>query len=301
MTLHANEQDNPEPEVTVQGVVDVGHCRVSYRKVGSGPNLLFVHGWPLNGATWRHVVPQLEGFTRIVVDLPGTPNSRATAQTPMTVRGHAAALVQVIDELGLDDVVLIGQDSGGMVCRFAAEARPEKVSALSMCGTEIPGVHAPLVKLFKVMAKLPGAGAMFKMCMKNRFLARTPLVFGGAVHDKSLLDGEFRTNVLEPSLVNRETFAGLLAMIREFSFDDIDALAAVHPKLTMPTLLVWGEDDPFFPVDKARAMAEQFGGPTEYRVIPQCKLLVHEEHPERFAKLTADFLAQHTNMLPISN
>ena len=61
----------------------------------------------------------------------------------------------------------------------------------------------------------------------------------------------------------------------------------------MPTLLVWGEEDPFFQVEKARAMANEFGGPTEFVTIADCKLLVHEEYPERFAELTTAFLAQY--------
>lgn len=62
--------------------------------------------------------------------------------------------------------------------------------------------------------------------------------------------------------------------------------------MASPPLLVWGQGDPIFPVDKAREMAEQFGGPTRFTVIEQARLLVHEEHPELFASLCAEFLAE---------
>jgi len=280
------------------GTIDVGHTHVSYEKTGSGPDLLFVHGWPLNGQTWRNVVPHFDGFTRYVIDLPGTGRSKATPDSPLTIRGHSETIVRVIDALEFDQVVLVGQDSGGMMCRFAAAERPDVVRALSLCGTEIPGVHAPLVKLFKQLAKLPGAKATFKANMGNRTIARTPMILGGTVHDKDLLDGELRTNLLDPILADDDAMEAVVKMIRDFSFDDIDALAEVHPKLTMPVLLVWGEEDPFFPVEKARAMTEQFGGPTEFVAIPKCKLLVHEEYPERFAELTRTFLAEQCGLTP---
>lgn len=280
--------------------VDIGHTNVSYQKLGAGPNLLFVHGWPLNGNTWRNVVPHLDGYTRYVLDLPGSGESKATEKTPLTVRGHVDSVIRFIDRVGLDEVVLVGQDSGGMICRFVAEQRPEVVVALSLCSTEIPHVHPPLVKIFKGLAHLPGAKAMFKLSMGNNVLARTPLVLGGTVFDKSLLDGEFRTNVLDPILADDDAMDAAVKVIHDFSLDDIDALADVHQKLTMPTLLVFGEDDPFFPVDDARAMVSQFGGPTEFVAIADCKLFLHEEYPQRFAELTRSFLQSSVGVSPVS-
>lgn len=271
--------------------LDLGHTNLSYQKMGSGPDMVFIHGWPLNGDTWRNVVPHLDGFTRYVIDLPGTGHSKATDDSPYTVRGYADTIVQFLDALAFDSVVLVAQDSGGMMARFAAEQRPDVVTALSMAGTEIPGVHAPLVTMFKSLAKLPKAKTTFKMNMSNRVLARTPLILGGTVHDKSLLDGELRTGLLDPILADDDALEWVVKMIKHFDFDDIDALAEVHPKLTMPVLLVFGEDCGFFPVEKARAMADQFGGPTEFVSVPNAKLLVHEEYPKRFAELTASFLA----------
>jgi len=138
--------------------------------------------------------------------------------------------LQFIDALAFDEVILVGQDSGGMICRFAAEKRPEIISALCLCGTEIPEVHSPLVSLFSKLAKLPGAKMMFKLNMGNRFLARTPLILGGTVYNKSLLDGELRNNLLEPILADDSAMQAMVIMIRDFSYSDVDALAQTHTK-----------------------------------------------------------------------
>lgn len=274
-----------------QGFVDVGHCQLAFRRAGDGPNMLFVHGWPLNGDTWRNVVRHVEGFTTYVIDLPGTGDSKVAPKTPLTIQSHVDAVVKVIDELALDDVVLVGQDSGGMICRFVAEQRPNLVRALSLCGTEIPGVHPPAVALFSMLAKAPGALTIFKVSLGNRLLSNLPFVLGGTIGDRSLRDGEFRTSLLDPILNDDDAMSAAVRLIQGFSSDDVDALADTHANLTMPTLLVWGEDDPFFPVEKARAMTAQFVGPTKFVTIPKARLFVHEEFPKRFADLTCEFAA----------
>ncbi len=287
--FHAEETPMTSAE-TIHDFVDVGHTRVSYTRTGSGPDLLFIHGWPLNGSTWRHVTPHLEGFTRWVIDLPGAGASVATDQTPLSVAAHAETVASVIDALGLSEVTLVGNDSGGMVARFAAEKRPEAVNALALCGTEIPGHHPWLVTMFTTLAKLPGAKAMFRFSMGNRFIAKTPLILGNTVADKSLLDGEFRETVLDPILANDAHMTAAVKLIRGFSKADVDPLAETHRNLKMPTLLVAGEGDPFFPAEEAREMMSQFAGPTEFVTFENCKLLVQEDQPQRFADQIRSFL-----------
>lgn len=269
----------------------VGSTALSYQKTGSGPTMVFIHGWPLNGNTWRNIVPAVPDHTCIVPDLPGAGDSAGPRDQPLTIEGHVATMVGFLDALELDDVVLVAQDSGGMIARFVAAERPDHVRALILAGTEIPNDHAKLVVLFKLLGVLPGARHMFRFSMGNRFIARTPLILGGTVHDKSFLDGEFRANLLDPILADREAMDAVVEMIRNFSLDDIDALAEVHPKLTMPTLLIFGEDDTFFPVDKARGMVSQFGGPTTFVTVPDARLFVHEEYPDLVATKIREFLA----------
>ncbi|MCA9589051.1 MAG: alpha/beta fold hydrolase, partial [Myxococcales bacterium] len=53
--------------------IDIGHSKIAYRRFGKGPDLLFIHGWPLNQHTWRDVAPALaDEFTCHLVDLPGS-------------------------------------------------------------------------------------------------------------------------------------------------------------------------------------------------------------------------------------
>ena len=62
---------------------------VAYRRVGTGPDVLFVHGWPVSSATFRTLLPHLtDHVTCHLIDLPGAGSSRFTADTPLTIDNH---------------------------------------------------------------------------------------------------------------------------------------------------------------------------------------------------------------------
>ena len=99
-------------------------ARSRYRRVGTGPDVLFVHGWPVSGATFRTLLPHLvDHVTCHVIDLPGAGSSRFTDDTPLSIDQHITSVRRVVDLLGLDDVAVVGHDSGGMIARHAVGRR----------------------------------------------------------------------------------------------------------------------------------------------------------------------------------
>ncbi len=70
----------------------------------------------------------------------------------------------------------------------------------------------------------------------------------------------------------------------------VDGLQTEHAKITAPTLLIWGEDDPVFPVREARPMADQLANCKAFITVPGAKLFVHEEKPETVARIALEFL-----------
>jgi pimeloyl-ACP methyl ester carboxylesterase len=81
-----------------------------------------------------------------------------------------------------------------------------------------------------------------------------------------------------------------LKLLRAVDFGLVDALAGVHRRIHAPTLCIWGPDVPFFPVEKARRMLPQFGGPAELVEIPRARLFAHEDHAEEFLAHALPFL-----------
>jgi pimeloyl-ACP methyl ester carboxylesterase len=91
---------------------------IRYREVGSGPNLLFVHGVLANGTLWRDVVAHLAGrFRCIVPDLPlGGHSVPMGAEVDLSLPGVARIVAGLMEALDLRDVTLVGNDTGGTIC-----------------------------------------------------------------------------------------------------------------------------------------------------------------------------------------
>lgn len=270
-------------------MIDIGHASMAHRQTGTGPDVVFVHGWPLHGDTWNGVVGHLDGFTCHVLDLPGCGASTTTEATPLTMTGHVDSVGAAIDELGLEQFSLVGHDSGGLIARMVAARRADDVASLVIAGSEIPGHHPWQVALFGLLAKLPGSSAIMRTVLSHDSLMMSPFALGGSFSDPARISADFM-GIVGSLLEDEEALSRQLEIIGSFDNAVVDGLVDVHAELTMPTLLIWGEDDGFFPVEKAQAMTTQFAGPTTFEVVPDAKLFVHEEHPERFAELVAGFL-----------
>ncbi len=271
-----------------------GASTLAVRSVGEGPDLVFVHGWPLDSRTWRNVVANLDGYRCHLIDLPGSGRTVTPDHTDLDlVAGSTRAVLDAIDALGLERYTLIGQDSGGLIARYAAARRPAEVAALVLSGSEIPHHHGWRLHMFKTIGRLPVASTILRLALGNRWLRASPLALGQTVADRSHLRGEFNDQLIRPLVEDRGLLSRQVRLLRSFRFDQIDQLAALHPQITAPTLLIWGARDPFFPPTKAAMMSKQFGGPTEFVAVDDARLFVHEEQPEVFSRHLTDFLSRH--------
>jgi sigma-B regulation protein RsbQ len=119
------------------GTVLERNC-VGVSGVADGRPLVFVHGFGCDQAMWRFVVPDFEVDHRVVLlDLVGSGNSDLSAYDPDkygSLRGYAADIVEICQELGLSDVVLVGHSVSAMIGVLAWKRAPELFGALVMVG-----------------------------------------------------------------------------------------------------------------------------------------------------------------------
>ncbi len=258
--------------------------QVAYRRVGQGPDVLFVHGWPVSGATFRRLLPFLSPHvTCHIVDLIGAGHSRFTAgETPLNLDTHISAVREVVDTLKLDDLAVVGHDSGGLIARHAL-GLDQRVRSMALFNTEQPCGLNWKVRKYLFLGQLPGFSHTLSMLANNRLLRPMPLLLGDCFHDRTLLEGSFDDLFLKPLKTdsNRRWAAGHL--LRNFDTTRIQELAELHTKMQIPVKLVWGEDDTYFPVAQAREMVGDFPS-ASIEVIPHSKLFVHEEWPEQAAQ-----------------
>ena len=265
-----------------QRFLDVDSGEVAYRTVGSGPDVLFVHGWPVSSATFRKLLPHLaDHVTCHLVDLPGAGSSRYTADTPLTIANHIHSVRRSIDLLELTDVAVVGHDSGGMIARHAIAGDP-RVRAVGLIDTEQSTGLSMKFKSFLAGRRVPGFGATLGWLAGQPRLRRNRLVLGDAFNDRSLLDGEFDEFFLQPIHTSKTHRDATMSLLKSFDYQLVRDLGDLHRKIDVPVQLVWGEDDRFFPVKWAESMVGDFSN-ARLDVIPGAGLFSHEERPAEVA------------------
>ena len=263
------------------GFLDVGAGEVAHRKIGSGPDVLFVHGWPVSGATWRTLLPHLvDHVTCHVIDFPSAGSSRFDPNTPMSVQQHITSVQRVIDLLGFDNIAVVGHNSGGMIARHAV-AGDERLRAMGLINTEPPDPSWRF-RSFIAARRLPGFGAGLGWVAGQPKIRRLKFVFGDAFVDRSLLDGEFTEFFFDPLCNDSIARDAAIRVLRSFDMSHVTDLPTIHRQLDVPVKLVWGDRDPFFPVDRAKAMVSTFPNAT-IDVIEGAGLFSHEEAPAEVA------------------
>lgn len=270
--------------------IDIGGAEVAYRVVGTGPDVLFVHGWPVSGATFRHLLPHLvDHVTCHVIDLPGAGSSRFTADSPLSLDLHIHSVRAVVDQLGLSRLAVVGHDSGGMIARHAL-AGDERLAAMGLIDTEQPQGLSWRFKLFLAGRSLPGFGATLGWLAGQPRLRRNGFVLGDAFVDRALLDGDFDEFFLRPLATDSAYLAAAMKLLRSFDRRHVDDLAALHGKINVPVHMVWGEQDKFFPVADAREMVATFAD-ANLTVVADAGLFSHEERPAEVAAALLPLLA----------
>ena len=275
-----------------EGTATVGAASVHWRREGRGPAIVFLHGFPLSGRTWDGVVQQLrDRFTCYALDLVGLGQSQSTEAADYSSPGQARAFEGVLSQLGVGSYALVGNDTGGWIARELALVDAARVSRLVLTNTEIPFHRPPWVPMYQTLALVPGYGAVMQQILKWRAFRRSPMAFGGCFHDLNHLDGEFHQRYIEPLITSSARIDGVMRFLREMKFTRLDEFKTLHGRLTMPTLFVWGADDPTFPESHAREMVGQFPNVGGFHSVGKAKLFVYEERPEEVAALIERFLA----------
>jgi pimeloyl-ACP methyl ester carboxylesterase len=104
-----------------------------------------------------------------------------------------------------------------------------------------------------------------------------------AFADTSLLEGEFDGFFLQPLHTDPEQRDAAVPVLRTFDEYFVRDLADLHRRITVPVQMVWGDQDPFFPVEWAGDMVETFPD-ARLHIVPGAGLFAHEERPADVAQ-----------------
>lgn len=254
---------------------------------GDGPPVVFLHGIADSAQTWQWVMRILAQRYRLIApSFPGFGQSDkpAVAYSPELFTRFALAL---LDAVGLERVCLVGNSLGGLVALRLALSAPARVSALVLIGSaglgravslpmrllSLPGVRNMAVRWFGTPL---GAQLWVSQLEALLIAGSNPSHWRERMHQMARTPGYLEA-------VAATTASGIdLRGQREVLLDQLS-------KLTVPTLILWGESDRIVPVRHAQAaVARLVQGRLE--VLPDCGHLPQVEKPDRVADLLGDFL-----------
>jgi pimeloyl-ACP methyl ester carboxylesterase len=271
------------PHALSTELVDTSFGRVACRQAGAGPPAVFVHGVLLNGSLWDGVIAEVAGERHCVApDLLGHGGTRGhDPAQDLSFGPQAAMLAELLDALDCGPVDLVGNDSGGAICQILAARRPDLVRTLALtnCDTADNVVPEALVP-FVEACRRGEALALFEAMSADLDVARTAL--GPALEDPAAVPEETLRGFIEPLLGNERREHAAQRWMADLTDRDLRAVEPALGRLAAPTLLLWGDDDVFFPIDHARRLAGLIPG-SELVEIPGARLFHPLEHPAQLA------------------
>jgi pimeloyl-ACP methyl ester carboxylesterase len=261
--------------------------RISYVEAGSGPVALFVHGVLLNQHLWRHQLSGLSDIRRcIAVDLLAHGDTEIEPNQDVSVTANANMLREALDALGIDQIDLVGNDSGGGIAQIFAALNPNRVRSLTLTDCDTHDNWPP--EAFKPFVEMVAAGGLSKMLnamLADKSIYRSLGALGPGYERPETATDEDIEIYLRPHLRSEQRTRDLERFVGAFDHKHTLAIEPQLRRLKAPTLIVWGTDDVYFPVKWAHWLAEAIPGAKPPVELPGARIFFPEERAEAFNQL----------------
>lgn len=258
-----------------------------YRDEGCGPCIVLIHGLFVDSRVWDRLVPLLTPRMRCVLpDLPlGAHRMPMKSDADLSPPGLAHIIAELIVELQLPEVTVLGNDTGGAISQILCANRPEVVNRLVLTNCDSFERFPPVA--FRAIehagARIPGAIAGLDLLLRLRLLRRAALAV--APLTMRPLPDRLLTSWFEP-LHDRRIRADVRAVLQGISPGHTLAAAERLKTFDRPALIAWGTRDRFFPLNDARRLARTLPN-ARLETIENARTYVQVDQPERLAKLIA--------------
>ena len=282
------------------GTFAVNGIRIHYAEQGAGHVILFVHGFPEYWGAWRHLMAALSNrFRTVAIDTRGINESEAPAPVEAyTVDNLVEDVRQVIMALGAAKVTLVGHDWGGFIAWDTAIRHPELIDRLVIFNAGHPGIFDRLLRESPTQQAHSKYMLAFRSARGEELLSRDNF-------------GTFRREILEPHIargtISEAEAAEYLAIwhrpgnltaglnyyrankIGPANGDDAPPRIIKDTIVKVPTLVIWGEKDPYFSLENLDLLPEVVPDLIVRRFPDNDHWIVHQRGPEA-AALIASFI-----------
>jgi pimeloyl-ACP methyl ester carboxylesterase len=276
---------------------EVKSGRIAYFEQGQGPVALFIHGVPLNGYHWRHVIDRVKHRRRcIAIDLMGLGFTEIAPTQDVSFTSQAQMIAEVLDALGIDSTDLIANDSGGAIAQIFAAHHPHRLTSLVLTNCDVhdgwpPPQVLPLIEHSRkgTIATVFGPTADRPDLARERYVRgeSVPLFRGYA--DPGILTDDLIRLYLQPPLSSRERIDAFQRYWLGFDNRHTVAIHEALKRLQVPTLIVWGLKDIFFDVKWAYWLKDTIPGAKRVIEVEDARLFFPEDRPDTLAPLILQF------------
>jgi pimeloyl-ACP methyl ester carboxylesterase len=265
--------------------IDINAGTIHYEATGpeDGRPVVFVHGYLMGGGLWRQVSERLAGMGLrcIAPTWPlGAHPEPLRAGADRTINGVAGIVADFLDALDLEDVVLVGNDTGGVVTQLVAVHHPKRLGALVLTSCDaFEHFPPPILKPVLLAAKYKPLFGAATAAMRVPFVRKR--AFAGLAY--SDIDALTETWV-RPAIANPAVAEDLRRFTLSLRTEVTTGVAARLPEFDKQTLIAWSADDTFFELGDGEKLAA---------IIPNARLEVIQgsrtfsmlDQPDRLAAL----------------
>jgi pimeloyl-ACP methyl ester carboxylesterase len=276
---------------------EVKSGRIAYFEKGQGPAALFVHGVPLNGYHWRHVIDRVQHRRRcIAIDLMGLGYSEIAPSQDVSFTAQARMIAEVLDATGIEQVDLIGNDSGGAIAQIFAANYSSRLSSLILTNADVhDGWPPPQVLPLMEHARNGTLAGIFQPLVERPDLARErygrgePVPLFRSYADPSVLTDEVIRLYLQPLLSSKHRIEAFQRYWLGFDNKHTVAIYPALKTLQVPTLIVWGLKDFFFDKKWAYWLKDTIPGAKRVVEVEDARLFFPEDRPDTLAAPMLEF------------
>jgi pimeloyl-ACP methyl ester carboxylesterase len=268
--------------------VELPAGRLRYREAGEGKPVVFVHGYLVDGRLWDGVVDSLaDGFRCLAPDWPiGAQQIAMKPDADLSPYGIAAIVASFLDALELEDVTIVGNDSGGAMSQVLVTRHPERVGRLVLTNCDTHENFPPgIFKAMPPLAKLPGGMTVLSAPFRIGPLARAAFKPFAKTQIPPQLVASWMAPGLHDPAVKHDAKKVTAGMHKRYTLEAAEKLRGSE----LPLLLAWAPGDRYFPISYAERLAEGMPNARIVR-IPDAKTFVPLDQPERLAGEIATFV-----------
>ena len=245
--------------------------------------VVFVHGNPGSGSDWEPLMTHIAAFAWVIApDMPGFGDAERRADQDYTVAGYAAHLAGVLDQLGVDRVHLVAHDFGGPFALTWAAANPDNVASVTSINTGVL-INYRWHRLARLW-RTPVVGELVQHATS------TAVARWGAASRQSGPTRRMGGPARQPPHP-QETKRAVLRLYRSTDRKDIEALRDRMRQRNPDTLVVWGADDVYIPVEQAARQRLAFPR-ARIEILPGVGHWAWLEQPDRVVEPMIPFLRE---------